>query len=488
MARKARPVSPSTASRFAKPRQIGTGSHNRRMQAASLGSVHTSGSERSSILRGVAVGAMALLVVLSVAPATILAFPIEVVVHRGFGAVTNPENPGRMDLDWLAFAVGYATLCCCLPAYGWLRWRKKAQDSANRLADVVALFGVLLLLDPFLSLARYFSFQGRWWGLVAVSVFFVVWGCADRRRALGLVKVFLIAASVQAVYAIAYYALGIEQFQGARFGSRTGGTFGTPNPLYPLCLLAIPLSLLLGGVQNSSEGRWWYGMSAALNTMALLLTFTRTGWLGLLASGVLLVTIPASPFRLSQMWRVGMAICVVALLLGVGFVRTRGQLIGNPGDSSFWGRWQMWQVAARAVTDRPLLGSGIGTYAMQQRKWMTPQFEQFRPVNNEAKSLPLNVAVEMGLFGVALLAFGAVRCGQLHRALAASLPLPDEGRATATGIVIGFCGVAIAGLFDTPMLHADRFPSTLVFAVLCGVLCVLAQHHAPDAPFPAFSN
>ncbi|WP_170065542.1 O-antigen ligase family protein [Abditibacterium utsteinense] len=439
---------------------------------------HTPHSSRvlaavSAFVPNFCLGLVALGILLCVAPQTPFSLPFVALYDLGRAALGWGQNSATQSVDQLAYIFGYTLLVGCLLAYAVARKQNVVAAKSAGFADVVALFATLLLFDPYVSVARDFSFQNRWWVFYAFTAFFVVLLCADEKRAWRLTQFVLVCIGVQALYAVAFYALHIDQFQGARFGARTGGTFGTPNPLYPLCLLAIPLALTLSCAPSSPEWRWTLRAIAIVSTAALLLTFTRGAWLALVVLALFFVFSRQSPLAGRPIWRAVAVAGVALLVLGVLLVRTRGTMMGGYADSSFWGRIEIWKVAARAVADKPALGSGINTYAMQQRRLMTPDLEEFRPANIEAKSLWLNVAVESGLLGLGLLLWGAWQFFKCYSAREKTLN--PRTQAWRTGLFAALLSLGVAGCIDTPIFNSDRVAPTVALAVLLAALGVAME-------------
>lgn len=385
----------------------------------------------------------------------------------------------------LVYLAGYVLLLCLLLKYLYVRAVK--QDLALptiRFADAVCLFSGLYLLDFFTSTTHPLPFHSCWWAFFVFSTFFVVVLFFDSRMALRLTKLLVIAIGIQSLYAIIYYVLDINQFMTPEFGKRTGGTFegfGRTNTFYPLCLLGIPLSLSLAEVQLSAWWRWTFRAASGVILLALVFTYSRSGWLALIPAFLYLAFSLYSPLHVSHLWRVLMVTLAVVLLLGTMFVRTKGKMIGHPDDRSFWGRVAIWQVAGRTVAHRPWLGSGLSSYREEQYEHLTPQLKQFNPLNVEAKCFYLNIAAEFGVVGLALFSLMAWRYASLYRSTAHSLPA-SEVRAAGVGIHAGVLALAVAGLTDTPILQFDRQPSSFAFAALLGVLCALVNEVQPLAP------
>lgn len=426
-----------------------------------------------SLLSGTLLSVIACALLVCVAPGTALSWPLEAAWQTISGLLSARNPTAFLYLESLAYRIGYPLLVVCLSAYFWARLKGRFSLPVGRFADVCAAFAALLLFDPFVSVSVYLSPFNRCWAFYVASAFFIVLLCADEKRGWRLIQFVLFAMGTQAFYAVVFYTLGVHQMHGKHFGNRAGGTFGGPNELYPLLLLCFPLSLALSQAPSSPEWRWIWRAFAGLSATALLLTFTRGAWLALTVMLLYFGFARRSPFSGRTVWRKGAVLGLIFLIVGVLFVRTRGHVMGVYQDASFWGRLSIWKVAARAVADRPLLGSGVNTYAQQQNRFMTARLERFHPTNIEAKSLYLNVAVEAGLLGLGLMLWGGWRFMELHRSRERVTAGEDWKAAYQVGLFAGVLAIGFAGLVDTPILNSDRLAPTFVLAVFVGLACVL---------------
>jgi hypothetical protein len=124
-------------------------------------------------------------------------------------------------------------------------------------------------------------------------------------------------------------------------------------------------------------------------------------------------------------------------------------------------RYAYWRVALRAFGDEPLRGVGAGGWAVY---WL-----RLRPFNEgaqDAHSLPLQTAAELGLVGLALL---AVFLGGVALAATAAHRLAP---ALAAGPIAGF----VTYLAHAPLDWDWELPAvTLIALVLAGALLALAD-------------
>ena len=127
-------------------------------------------------------------------------------------------------------------------------------------------------------------------------------------------------------------------------------------------------------------------------------------------------------------------------------------------------RYAYWRVALRAFADEPLRGVGAGGWAVWWLRW--------RPFNEgaqDAHSLELQTAAELGIVGLALLA--AFLAGVALAARAAIRAVPSF----AAGPLAGF----VAWLAHSPLDWDWEMPAvTLVALLLCGLLLALSDSAA----------
>jgi hypothetical protein len=130
-------------------------------------------------------------------------------------------------------------------------------------------------------------------------------------------------------------------------------------------------------------------------------------------------------------------------------------------------RYAYWRVAMRAFRDEPLRGVGAGGWAVY---WL-----RLRPIAEgaqDAHSLPLQTAAELGLVGLALLAAFLAGMALAARAAHRFAPL------VAAGPTAGFA----AWLAHAPLDWDWQMPAvTLIAIVLAGMLLALAETAATPA-------
>jgi O-antigen ligase len=383
-------------------------------------------------------------------------------------------QPGRQIVDPFTLRGAWGTaaylggwcLLAILMLWAWRRHSRQARGWGLVLA-MLAL-GLLYLTDVVLSTASLMHYAERAWIYFTLAVFFAVTNLFvhDQQR-FHLLDFMLFCVGVQSVFAIAYYLLDINQFVTPGFGRRTSGTFFNPNVLYPVTLMGTVLAFYRATDEADRPLRQLLWLIGWLSVVATVLTFTRIAWIALAVFFILFGRFNRQ--RLGASFRTLLLMCAVLLIAGTLFVRTKGHIVGNPHDRSFWGRWQIWHVSLRIALDRPLLGHGFQTYLEKRDQFMTPGLKAFGPLNTEAKNLFLNVAIEFGLTGLIVLLwsiFAFLRLAhttlRLHHDTTCS-SLLHAGRDVV--IVLLVCSTA-----DTPILERHRVPSTWMLMLLIGLV------------------
>jgi putative inorganic carbon (HCO3(-)) transporter len=191
----------------------------------------------------------------------------------------------------------------------------------------------------------------------------------------------------------------------ARDGTRILRAYGlTDHPNILGGLLAFALVIIAGGIAIGSErGRAWRLPVFAIGAVALLLTFSRGAWLGLLAGLAVLVAMLVVMHARPALRRVGAA-CVAGVIVVTPFVAPYRSALGARTATSGRTATEVRSVDERealadATTDllvkRPVLGVGIGTLPLAMRT-ARPAFQfQYQP----ASIVLLDVTAETGLIG-----------------------------------------------------------------------------------------
>ena len=240
----------------------------------------------------------------------------------------------------------------------------------------------------------------------------------------------------------------------ARGTVRIYSSLDNPNLLGGYLLPILPLAAVALLRWRTLPRRLFALLSLVLGIVALVLTYSRGAWMGMVASlgllGLLLAMRQTRHWPL--FWRrtlpllllVATAVALVVLVTQVEPLRVRVMsLVAGREDSSNNFRINVWTSVLAMINDRPWLGIGPGNTAFNL---IYPLYQQPKFNALSAYSIPLELLVEAGvpglLAGLALL-FTAMRTGLLQGQGQGMLNLPS------LAAVAAFAGLAVQGLTDT---------------------------------------
>ena len=288
------------------------------------------------------------------------------------------------------------------------------------------------------SYGRYESAPMRlaYLGLFAASA----WGLRNARHRWWFVTAFLAGTAVAASEAI---------FEAATHSlARPDGNLGQANLLGALLAMAIPQAL----VRALRSPRW--AVLLLPLTGGLIVSTSRSGWLGALAGSALLVPLMA---RRIQVRRGGLVTAVAIPLLALtGIVTTPlARLNSDIGTQ----RLHVWWDALHLVAARPLFGWGEESFGLVFGRFVTGDWEPGN-VFDRAHQFAIDIAATQGLAGLAagawfwtlLLVLVVRRCWS-----------DAEPREEVPGLV-----AAWAGYLVTVSVNFDWAPATAPLWLLAG--------------------
>lgn len=235
---------------------------------------------------------------------------------------------------------------------------------------------------------------------------------------------------------------------------RVYGPLENPNLLAGYLIPILPLALVALLRWRSWPQRLFAAAALVLGSVALVLSYSRGGWLGMVAAlgslGLLLVL--RSTRNWPALWRrlfplllivVGVAALVIAVTQ-IEPLRIRVlSLVAGRQDSSNNFRINVWLAAIEMIQDRPWLGIGPGNSAFNL---IYPLYQQPKFNALSAYSVPLELLVEGGipglLAGLGLLQ-ASVRGGLAQLRGESGWALP------ALAAVAAIAGLCVQGATDT---------------------------------------
>jgi O-antigen ligase len=292
----------------------------------------------------------------------------------------------------------------------------------------ITLVTVAFSLDPPTSI--YSSKQ-----LLLYLVVPVVYRFARGDRATTVLNVILTIGALGAILGVVQYGMfGYDSLAHRPQGSL--GHWMTYSGLLLLVTVATSARLIFG-----HKDRTWPALIMPALVVAIVVTFTRSVWVGTFAAVAVLFAL--KDFRLAMAAPIVAAVAVVVVLaVAPGALTGRVYSVVNVKDPSNSDRIAMLHAGARIVRDYPLTGVGLDNikkvYRMYRDRdsidWSAPHLH----------NVPMQIAAERGLPALGVwLAFIVALAVQLLRRLrgAADRVLP----ATALGAV---AAMLAAGMFE----------------------------------------
>jgi ADP-heptose:LPS heptosyltransferase/O-antigen ligase len=274
-------------------------------------------------------------------------------------------------------------------------------------------------------------------------------------------NLFIIGGAVCSLWAILAHGLHWDAGRARSFSGdymAAGGMF--------MMVLILSASRFL---HNRSLYRWFWLGCAAVSGVALLLTYTRSSWIGA-AFGLLLLG-ALRDWRLPAI--VAGVLLLFFLLVPQNPVLIRLQTLANKTTSSNVERRYMWQSALKMIGQRPLLGYGVDNLARYYSPVANPKALEQRPphVHNTLLQLAINgglLAVGCYLWWMTTALLNALGAWAKNRVLA------PERAGAALGIAACVLAFFVNGLFEY------NFGTSQVIAIFYFLLGLLPAYAAAD--------
>jgi O-antigen ligase len=177
---------------------------------------------------------------------------------------------------------------------------------------------------------------------------------------------------------------------------RTIGTFPDPHMLSFYLGMTAPLAIGLA-LAHSTKRKFFLG-STAIILLADLLTFSRGGYLGLIAGLFFILTLQFIHWSKRTQKIIFILLFTVILIIIASPIGTRLASSFNVGEGSNQGRIAMWKAASALIIEHPLTGVGLGNYSLA----ILPSAHYRDPIY--AHNLFLDIAAETGVLNACIFA------------------------------------------------------------------------------------
>jgi O-antigen ligase len=258
---------------------------------------------------------------------------------------------------------------------------------------------------------------------------------------------------------------------------RPGGSFEDPNILATFEALGLPAAVAFALGRNLVL-RAVGAVGFVLIVAGLALSLSRGGFLA--AAGALLVMLAWRPVRYAAL-----AALAVVLVLQVGSGSLSGEVqqtsvvqgrIESVSYAAAGGdpRFGIWRATPEIIYGHPFFGIGANQYPV-----VSPRYglfaEDLGGSYQHAHNIPLTVAAELGLLGLAALLWATFALARVLTAAYRRQRGFDRGLALA--VIAAFTGLALQGMVDYT-LSSNTVAAVMFVLAGCGV--VLAAKPGPD--------
>ncbi len=208
--------------------------------------------------------------------------------------------------------------------------------------------------------------------LKVVAIFILMINLINTRERLrSMLKLVVICGTVLSLFAILSYVQGNPGLgtMGAESGGRitglVGGIFENPNDLATSLDLLIPLAVALA-LTRRGLARAAYFACAAILAMGVIITFSRGGFLGLVAMAGLLLWKVGRRNKATTALAIGIVVMVFLIAMPVGYSSRITSIFDTSSDptGSAQARKDLLERAASVAANHLVIGVGMGNYSI----------------------------------------------------------------------------------------------------------------------------
>jgi O-antigen ligase len=266
--------------------------------------------------------------------------------------------------------------------------------------------------------------------------------------------------------------------------NRAQASFAQPNVLGFFLVLSIPAAVVLA-VRARGLARVGMGLLAIGALWGLMLSLSRTSLVGTaVALGVLLLW---PQFR--RLAVVGLAALAVFSLVNldaleksqqISVVTERLATLGRSSSLERDPRLEMWKTTPSIIAANPWFGVGAGNYSVVAKRYAL--LDQNDLPFDHAHDVPLTIGAELGLPGLAVLAWFAIAVGLMVVRAINARGDPERG-ALLLALAATMIGVVVIAAGDYPP-RTNAIAATFIVEVgaLAGLLRCSRRAATPEPP------
>lgn len=291
----------------------------------------------------------------------------------------------------------------------------------------------------------------------------------DERGYHNLLVSLVMVASILSLIGIAQHFIGVDlqrewvdTSHNKDIQTRVYSVFGNPNIFAEFLVMIIPLSVGIFWQTKRDGVKLFYLGLFLIQVLALFMTMSRGGWVGLGVAALVFVLLVKKRLALLAIPLGGLGLAILPPT-----VINRALSIFNFADSSTSYRFKMWEITGQMIADRPIFGVGLGH---QPFKYTFETYIRTMPVFHSHNTY-LQVLAEMGILGLVLfiLLLLAILGSAYYYLIRSQRPYR---RIMGAALMASFAGLLTHGMFEN-ILYLTKI--SLTFWVLVALVFALVR-------------
>lgn len=370
--------------------------------------------------------------------------------------------------------------------------------SIGKFKWVMALYVIALFLSVLFSIDKNTSFWGSYWrqsGLFTYlhyfTLFFITLEYFDNpKKVRKIFYMISLGGLLVSAYGI-YQWLGLDMFPWYKkvptFG-RVISTIGQPVILANYLILVLPVtSYLVYWHRRSPRALLWWTVVALTTLFALIITYTRSAWLGLACAVILFFILLIFKIQIPKKYYIAAAVVFFVLVIitasyikifPTNFFSQRIITLTDLSTATFSLRIDYWLASLDAFSKQPWLGYGLENIHSVLAPYYQPRWSALEAMNTSPDRAH-NEYLDTLLFGGVLL-FSAfiILLAWLFRMILKSLPvLANESRILIIFLSSGLSAYLISLFFSFSSIETAPYFWLYIALILSAMAEFSATKH-----------
>lgn len=264
----------------------------------------------------------------------------------------------------------------------------------------------------------------------------------DKKQFKFILYVFIVAAVLTAIYGLYQYKFGdlysqawVDSNMFEDIKMRVYSTFENPNVYGEYLILVIPIIISLMWEEKGFMKKMLLLIALGITMLAMVLTYSRGCWLGIIFAIALLAIMIDKRFIL-----LGIVALFMMPFVLPDTILNRFLSIGNMGDSSTSYRVYIWMGTIAMLKDYWFSGIGLGTTSFNT---IYPIYSYNNVTTPHSHNLFLQITVEYGIVGLIIFAF--IMFNYYKELIISTL---KKKNIMTLGFIAAMSGFMIESLFD----------------------------------------